>query len=82
MTVEQQQKIVDAVMHRMAVRHGSSTRRDFEVACLVIDVMLGSGNQATQEQVVATSRSEAQKTELSNSLDRLRKTLGMPEDET
>lgn len=54
MTVQQQQKIVDLVMHRMALRHGSSTRRDFEVACLTLDVQIGSGNQASQEHAVAT----------------------------
>ena len=31
------QQIVDRVMREMAIRHGSSTRRDFEVASLVLD---------------------------------------------
>ena len=31
------QQIVDHVMREMAIRHGSSTRRDFEVANLVLE---------------------------------------------
>lgn len=64
MTVEQQQLIVDRVMHRIALRHGSSTRRDFEVACLTVDVVIaviGSGNQATQEHAESPRRSAAHK---------------------
>lgn len=61
MTVEQQQKIVDAVMHRMALRHGSSKRRDFEVACLTLDLVIGSGNQSEPEHSAATRRSESVK---------------------
>ncbi len=33
------QRIVDEVMHTIAMRHGSSTRRDFEVACLTVDLL-------------------------------------------
>jgi hypothetical protein len=36
MNVREQQKIVDIVMQRTALRRGSSTRRDFEVACLAV----------------------------------------------
>jgi hypothetical protein len=39
MTVRHQQQIVDLVMSRMALRHGSSTRRDFEVACLTVEAI-------------------------------------------
>lgn len=39
MTAQQEQQIVDLVMSRMALRHGSSRRRDFEVACLTVEAI-------------------------------------------
>jgi len=35
------QQIVDFVMREMALRHGASRRRDFEVASLVIESLIG-----------------------------------------
>jgi hypothetical protein len=65
MTVEEQQQLIDVVMHKMAIRRGASTRRDFEVACLTVDVLLarhriGSATKATNaERAAATRRSES-----------------------
>lgn len=64
MTTQEQQKIVDVVMHRMALRHGSSQRRDFEVACLTLDVLL-AGNQAATSGIASPAASPA----LKNSTD-------------
>lgn len=36
LSVHEQQEVVDRVMHLTAYRRGSSTRRDFEVACLAV----------------------------------------------
>jgi hypothetical protein len=65
MTVEQQQQLADAVMHRMALRHGSSKRRDFEVVCLTLDLLIKEGllgsatDSANAEHSDATHRSNA-----------------------
>lgn len=57
MTIEQQQQIVDQVMRRMAQRRGSSTKRDFDVACLTLDIVIGSGNQlASAERAVEETK--------------------------
>jgi hypothetical protein len=66
MTTQEQQQLVDVVMQKTALRRGSSTRRDFEVACLTVGVLLarlriGSGNQHAEEHAQATGRSAAQK---------------------
>lgn len=54
------QAITDRVMRTMAIRHGSSTRRDFEVVGLVLDAVLGSGTDSSQaKHSDATRRSEA-----------------------
>ena len=41
---QQHQQIVDLVMHQIALQHGSSTRRDFEVARLTIEAV-GKGGK-------------------------------------
>ena len=65
MTYQEQHQLIDCIMRRMALRHGSSKQRDFEVACLTIDMVLarlriGSATQATNaEPSDNTRRSEA-----------------------
>lgn len=39
---DQLQEIVDVVMKQMAIRHGSSRKRDFEVATLMLDALLAA----------------------------------------
>jgi hypothetical protein len=59
MTVQEQQKLIDRVMHRIALSHGSSTHRDFQVACLVVDEMIASGTVTDAKHSDGTRRSEA-----------------------
>lgn len=55
LTPEDEQAVADWVMRRMALRRGSSTRRDFDVAVLTIETLRsavaqrGNGNPASSE---------------------------------